>query len=68
MVQGIYNRLIYKFETPMREALGSYNWETKGDGKAKGCLQGNKRGKSPGTTTDTAEGSNSDNRMMEVLM
>ena len=52
----------------MREALGSYNWETMGDGKAKGCLQGNKRGKSPGTTTDTVEGSNSDNRMMEVLM
>ena len=50
----------------MREALGSYDWETKGDGKAKGCLQGNEGGKSPGTTTDTAEGSNSDSRMMEV--
>lgn len=48
-IQAIYNKLIYELETPAREALGSYDWETKWEKKSerlpsrrrKGGISGN---------------------------
>lgn len=44
MVQGNYDRLVYKSKSFVRRALSSYDWEMKGEWKSKRCLQGNKKG------------------------